>query len=188
MYFFEDVFIKCPSCNGARYSPEVLKIAYRGKTIHDVLNMTVDESADFFSDNNTLSEDLTLLKEIGLGYIRLGQPATTLSGGEAQRLKICAEFGAKTKGDALYILDEPTVGLHMHDISKLINIIQKLVDRGNTVVVIEHNPDFIRTADWIIDIGPEGGDRGGNILFEGMPEDIVRSKISITGRYLAQLD
>jgi excinuclease ABC subunit A len=188
MYFFEDVFVKCPSCNGKRYGTEALKIAYRGKNIYDVLNMTIDEAAEFYSDNRKLSESLSLLRDIGLGYLRLGQPATTLSGGEAQRLKICSEFGTRTKGDTLYVLDEPTVGLHLDDTAKLINIIQLLVERGNTVVVIEHNIDFIKTADWIIDMGPEGGDRGGEIVFEGTPDAIRVSEKSVTGRYFNGLD
>jgi excinuclease ABC subunit A len=188
MYFFEDVFVKCPACDGTRYSTEALKISYKGKNIDDVLNMTIDEAAEFFSDNRKLSGSLSLLMDIGLGYLRLGQPATTLSGGEAQRLKICSEFGARTKDNTLYLLDEPTVGLHLHDTAKLINIIQLLVERGNTVLVIEHNVDFIKTADWVIDIGPEGGDGGGEIIFEGTPDAIRKSDMSVTGRYLNGLD
>ncbi|GBD98934.1 UvrABC system protein A [bacterium BMS3Abin07] len=184
MYFFEDVFVKCHACNGSRYSSEALGITYRGKTISDILNMTMEEASIFFSDIRNLSGHISLLLEIGLGYLLLGQPATTLSGGEAQRLRICAEFSSRTKNDTLYILDEPTIGLHLHDVAKLINIIRQLVDRGNTVVVIEHNPDFIKTADWIVDIGPGGGDRGGKIVFEGTPRTIINSKTSITGRYL----
>ncbi|MEE9524166.1 MAG: excinuclease ABC subunit UvrA [Thermodesulfovibrionales bacterium] len=186
MYFFEDVFVKCTACDGTRYSPEALKILYRGKNIHDILKMTIDEAAEFFSYNRKLFESLTLLRDIGLGYLRLGQPATTLSGGEAQRLKICSEFGARTKGSTIYILDEPTVGLHLHDTAKLINIIQMLIERGNTVVVIEHNMDFIKTADRVIDIGPEGGDGGGEIIFEGTPDAIRTSEKSVTGQYLTQ--
>jgi len=188
MYFFEDVFVTCPSCNGTRYSPEALAITFRGRNISDVLDMTVDEAAAFFSDIKGLSEGLALLQEMGLGYLRLGQPATTLSGGEAQRMKICAELGHRTRGHTLYILDEPTVGLHPHDVKKLIKILHMLVDRGHTVIVIEHNLDLIRTADWIIDLGPEGGDGGGEIVFEGPPGRIGKSRRSVTGRYLRGLD
>ncbi|UCG78248.1 MAG: excinuclease ABC subunit UvrA [Nitrospirota bacterium] len=188
MHFFEDVFVKCTSCNGTRYSNEALKVTYRDKTIHDVLNMTIEEASRFFSDDRRLEGSLKLLNDVGLGYLRLGQPATTLSGGEAQRLKVCAEFGSRSKGDTLYILDEPTVGLHMQDTAKLLHIIQKLVEAGNTVVIIEHNLDLIRTADWMIDLGPGGGDRGGRIVYEGPPEAASRSKRSETARYLAALD
>lgn len=184
MYFFEDTFITCPVCNGTRYSHEALRIAYRSKNISDILNMTIDGALRFFSDSPRIFETLSLLRDIGLGYLRLGQPANTLSGGEAQRLKICAELKKTTRGNTLYLLDEPTVGLHMHDISRLLDLIFMLIDRGDTVVVIEHNLDFIRSAEWIIDLGPEGGDRGGEIVFEGIPEKIMKSKTSITGRFL----
>ncbi|MGE5894514.1 MAG: excinuclease ABC subunit UvrA [bacterium] len=184
MFFFEDVFVTCPSCNGSRYTAEALRVTYRSKTIRDILEMTIDEAFDFFSEQPRVRETLSLLRDIGLGYLRLGQPATTFSGGEAQRLKICEEIAKKTKGATLYILDEPTVGLHMHDVSKLVDIIRLLVQRGDTVVVIEHNLDFVRTSDWIIDLGPEGGDRGGEIVFEGILEEIRKSDVSITGKYL----
>jgi excinuclease ABC subunit A len=184
MYFFEDVYVTCPACDGTRYSPEARRITYRGKTISEILEMTVNSAVEFFSDNSRITATLSLLRDIGLDYLRLGQAATTFSGGEAQRLKICDEIGKKTAGKTLYILDEPTVGLHIHDISKLVDIIRILVNRGNTVVVVEHNLDFIRTVDWIIDMGPEGGDRGGEIVFEGLVQDIKKSKSSITGQYL----
>ncbi|MGW8272787.1 MAG: excinuclease ABC subunit UvrA, partial [Thermodesulfovibrionales bacterium] len=188
MYFFEDVFVTCPSCNGSRYSAEALSVTFRSKTISDVLGMTVDQAYDFFADNQRIRETLSLMRDIGLGYLTLGQPATTFSGGEAQRLKICGEIAKKTRGATLYFLDEPTVGLHMHDVSKLISIVRLLVDRGDTVVVIEHNLDFIRAADWIIDMGPDGGDRGGEIIFEGATERLKHCPASVTGRFLRSID
>jgi excinuclease ABC subunit A len=183
MYFFEDLYVKCEECGGKRYRPEVLRVTYRGKNIDEVLNMTVDEATEMFSDIPQIKNKLLLMKDIRLGYLRLGQPATTLSGGEAQRLKICAEMGSAGKG-ILYILDEPTIGLHFRDIKALLDVFNRLVEAGNTVLVIEHNLDMIKAADWIIDLGPEGGDRGGMIIFEGTPDDIVKSKDSYTGKYL----
>ncbi len=183
MYFFEDLYVKCEECNGKRYRPEVLRVTYRGKNIDEVLNMTVDEAVEMFSDIPQIKNKLLLMKDIRLGYLRLGQPATTLSGGEAQRLKICAEMGS-VGTSFLYILDEPTIGLHFRDIKALLDVFNRLVEAGNTVLVIEHNLDMITAADWIIDLGPEGGDRGGMIIFEGTPEDIVKSKDSYTGKYL----
>lgn len=187
MYFFENLYITCEKCNGKRYRPEALRIQYRGKSIYDVLQMTAEEAAVLFADHPLILPKLNLMIETGLGYLRLGQPATTLSGGEAQRLKICAEIGTARKGSTLYILDEPTVGLHFADVRALLMILYRLVEAGNTVAVIEHNLDVIRAADWIIDIGPEGGDRGGQIVFAGMPGEIVRSDASLTGKYLAGL-
>jgi excinuclease ABC subunit A len=194
MYFFEDLYVKCEECNGTRYKPEALRVICRGKNIHDVLNMTVEEAVELFQDIAKIRNKLELMQDIGLGYLRLGQPATTLSGGEAQRLKICAELantssltGGKqhdTNRGFLYILDEPTVGLHFRDVRALLDILQKLVDTGNTVVVIEHNLDVIKAADWIIDLGPEGGDRGGTIIFAGRPEEIISVAKSYTGLYL----
>lgn len=189
MYFFEDLYIKCEECNGKRYKPEALRVTYHGKNINDVLSMTVDEAADFFSDVPQIQGKFSLMKDIGLGYIRIGQPATTFSGGEAQRLKICAELSQKTpnsKPGCLYILDEPTVGLHFSDVKALLNILQRLVDAGNSVLVIEHNLDVIQASDWIIDLGPEGGDKGGRIIFEGTPEQIIKARESYTGRYLKE--
>jgi excinuclease ABC subunit A len=183
MYFFEDLYVKCEECSGKRYRPEVLRVTYRGKNIDEVLNMTVDEAVEIFSDIPQIKNKLLLMKDIRLGYLRLGQPATTLSGGEAQRLKICAEMGSVGKS-YLYILDEPTIGLHFRDIKALLDVFNRLVEAGNTVLVIEHNLDMIKAADWIIDLGPEGGDNGGLVIFEGTPEDIVKSKDSYTGRYL----
>jgi excinuclease ABC subunit A len=184
MYFFEDLYVKCEKCDGKRYRPEALRIIYRHKSIHDILNMTVEEACTLFADQPAIMTRLRLMMETGLGYLRLGQPATTLSGGEAQRLKICSEMGATVKGDYLYILDEPTVGLHFSDVQALLNILNRLVETGNTVVLIEHNLDIIKAADWIVDIGPEGGDKGGRIMFEGTPEDIVKAEGSYTGKYL----
>ncbi|MFI5294215.1 MAG: excinuclease ABC subunit UvrA [Thermodesulfovibrionales bacterium] len=184
MYFFEDLYIRCEKCDGKRYGPEALRIKYRNKNISDVLNMTVDEAYTFFSDQPKIRSQLQLLVDTGLGYLRLGQPATTLSGGEAQRLKICAEMGATGTRGLLYILDEPTVGLHFADVQALLDVLNRLVEAGNTVLVIEHNLDVVRVADWIIDLGPEGGDKGGSIIFEGTPAQIVKSKKSFTGEYL----
>lgn len=188
MYFFEDLYIKCEECGGKRYGPEALRVTYRGKSINDVLNMTVDEAIELFSEIPQIKMKLSLMEDIGLGYLRLGQPATTLSGGEAQRLKICAELGfsggARHAAPLLYILDEPTVGLHFRDVKALLDVLQKLVDAGNTVLVVEHNLDVIKASDWIVDLGPEGGDKGGEIIFEGTPKDIVKAKNSYTGKYL----
>ncbi len=211
MYFFEDLYIKCEECHGKRYKPEVLRVTYRKKNIDEVLNMTVDEAIELFETEHNIRNKLLLMKDIGLGYLRLGQPATTLSGGEAQRLKICAEMintsfslydnyvnANVAKGDQirnphekifkkgyLYILDEPTIGLHFTDIKALVCILRRLVRAGNTVLLIEHNLDVISASDWIIDLGPEGGDKGGEIIFEGTPEEIIHAKNSYTGMYLA---
>jgi excinuclease ABC subunit A len=186
MYFFEDLYVKCEECGGKRYKPEILTISYNGKNIYEVLNLTVDEAIPFFRGLSPLVNKLKLMASVGLGYLRLGQPATTLSGGEAQRLKICAELGVSKRRDYLYILDEPTVGLHPDDINKLLKVLNDLVDAGNTVLIVEHNPDVIKSADWIIDIGPEGGDQGGHIVAEGTPEKIARHKKSYTGKYLKE--
>jgi excinuclease ABC subunit A len=197
MYFFEDLYIKCEECNGKRYKPEALRVTCRGKNIDEFLNMTVDEAIELFPDIPKIKNKLLLMKDIGLGYLRLGQSATTLSGGEAQRLKICAEMESvrgitsslrqpiNTKG-FIYILDEPTIGLHFRDVKALLDILQRLVVAGNTVLVIEHNLDVIKASDWIVDLGPEGGDKGGKIIFEGTPEEIVNVKESYTGRYLKE--
>ena len=184
MYFFEDLYIKCEECGGRRYSPEALRVRYREKDISQVLEMTVAEAHDFFGEFPGVTEKLARLMESGLGYLSLGQPATTLSGGEAQRLKICAEFGESFRAGLLYVLDEPTVGLHHHDVEALLKMLGKLVERGNTVVVIEHNLDMVGAADWVVDMGPGGGDRGGRIIFQGPPEDILEEPRSYTGQYL----
>lgn len=184
MYFFENLFIKCEKCGGKRYKPDTLRIHYKGRSIHDILHLTVEEALTVFEDTPAIRSKLALMMETGLGYLQLGQSATTLSGGEAQRLKICSEMGSAGKGEYLYILDEPTVGLHFSDVNLLLGIINRLVDAGNTVLVIEHNLDVIKAADWIVDLGPEGGDKGGSILFEGTPDDIVNCRQSYTGQYL----
>ncbi len=184
MHFLPPVYVTCDVCKGKRYNRETLDILYKGKNIADVLDMTVDEAYEFFYNIPSLRRKLQLLKDVGLGYIKLGQPAPTLSGGEAQRIKLARELSKKESGRTLYLLDEPTTGLHMDDIKKLINVLQRLVDRGNTVIVIEHNLDVIKCADWIIDLGPEGGDRGGEVVAVGTPEDIARNEKSYTGKFL----
>ena len=187
MYFFEDIYATCDACDGKRFKPSVLSIRYRGKTIHDVLQMTAEDALGFFSGSPKLTEKLHLLTSIGLGYLRLGQAATTLSGGEAQRLKIAAELKGSSTKNGLYIMDEPTTGLHVEDIKKLLAMLQKLVTSGNTVVVVEHNLDVLKSADWIIDLGPEGGSAGGQIVAEGRPEQVAKVTESHTGRFLAPL-
>ena len=184
MYFFEDLYVICDKCEGRRYRHDVLKIRYKGKNISDVLGMTVHEALEFFKGCEPLLESLALLDDVGLGYLRLGQPATTLSGGEAQRLKICSEIWRRDARDILYLLDEPTTGLHFDDINKLINVFNRMTDKGNTVVIIEHNMDVIKSADYIIDLGPEGGERGGEVIAEGTPEEVAKNRRSYTGRFL----
>jgi excinuclease ABC subunit A len=184
MQFLPDVHVTCDECKGKRYNSETLNIKYRGKTISEVLDMTVDEALEFFHIIPAVERKLQTLHKVGLGYIRLGQAATTLSGGEAQRIKLAAELSKKDTGNTLYILDEPTTGLHFADVSKLLNVLDTLVNLGNTVIVIEHNLDVIASADWIIDLGPEGGDGGGRIVVAGTPEDVARNETSYTGRYL----
>ena len=195
MYFFEDMYAPCEICEGKRFKPEVLAIRYRGQTISEVLSMTVDEALSFFTGTPKLQERLHLLSSIGLGYLRLGQSATTLSGGEAQRLKIAAELTMnghrhrQSRGQSpgmLYIMDEPTTGLHVDDVKKLLAVLHKLVNAGNTLVVVEHNLDIIQSADWVIDLGPEGGAAGGHIVAEGRPEQVAKIEASHTGRFLAQ--
>ena len=187
MHFLPPVYVPCDVCKGKRYNRETLDILYKGKNIADVLDMTVDEAYEFFENVPVIKRKLQLLRDIGLGYIRLGQPATTLSGGEAQRIKLARELSKKESGRTLYLLDEPTTGLHMDDVKKLIDILQRLVERGNTVVVIEHNLDVIKCADWVIDLGPEGGERGGYVVAVGTPEDIAQNPNSYTGQYLQKL-
>jgi excinuclease ABC subunit A len=187
MYFFEDVYVSCQECEGRRYRPEVLGVKLRGRNISDVLQMTVDEAVDFFAVQNGLARRLHTLAAVGLGYLRLGQAATTLSGGEAQRLKIAAELGARPTGEMLYILDEPTTGLHLDDVKKLLGVLNRLVDAGNTVLVVEHHLDVIKSADHVIDLGPEGGEEGGEIVAEGPPETIAQTPGSYTGKFLAEV-
>jgi len=187
MQFLPDVYVECTECRGKRYNKEALEIHYRGKTIADILDMTVEEGRRFFVDQPLIYEKLSVLHEVGLGYVRLGQPATTLSGGEAQRVKLATELARRATGKTLYILDEPTTGLHFDDIQRLLQVLQALVDKGNTVLVIEHNLDVIKCADWVLDMGPDGGIRGGEIVAEGTPEDLKKNKKSLTGKYLQDL-
>ncbi len=184
MHFLPDVYVPCEVCGGKRYNRETLEVTYKGKNIYDVLNMTVDEACDFFQNVPSILRKIETLKEVGLGYIRLGQPSTTLSGGEAQRVKLATELSRRSTGKTVYILDEPTTGLHFADVHKLVEILQRLSDGGNTVIVIEHNLEVIKTADYIVDIGPEGGDGGGTIVMAGTPEEIAQCKESYTGKYL----
>ena len=187
MHFLPDVYVPCEVCKGARYNRETLEVKYKGKTIADVLDMVVDEAVEFFRNVPRIARKLKVIQDVGLGYIKLGQPATTLSGGEAQRVKLATELSRRSTGKTIYILDEPTTGLHTADIHKLLGILQRLVDGGDTVIVIEHNLDVIKTADHIIDLGPEGGDQGGTIVAEGRPEDIIRVSESYTGQFLKPL-
>ena len=184
MHFLPDVYVPCEVCHGMRYNRETLDVKYKGKSIYDVLNMTVEEALEFFKNVPTIANKIRTLNDVGLGYVRLGQPSTELSGGEAQRIKLATELSKRSTGKTIYVLDEPTTGLHFDDVNKLVQILRKLSDTGNTVIVIEHNLDVIKTADWIIDLGPEGGDGGGTIIAEGTPEDVVKVKESYTGQYL----
>jgi len=187
MQFLPDVYVECDVCHGQRYQREVLEVHYNGKNISDVLNMTVEEALAFFKNIPAIHQKLATLFEVGLGYIKLGQPATTLSGGEAQRIKLATELSRRATGRTLYILDEPTTGLHFDDIKRLLTILQKLVDKGNTVIIIEHNLDVIKSVDHIIDLGPEGGNKGGEIIAQGTPKEVAKNKKSYTGKYLAEL-
>jgi excinuclease ABC subunit A len=187
MHFLPDVYVTCDVCKGRRYNRETLEIKFRDKSIAEVLALTVDEAVPYFSAQTRIHDRLRILQQVGLGYIALGQQATTLSGGEAQRIKLSKELARRATGRTLYILDEPTTGLHFEDVRKLLEVLHALVDQGNTVVVIEHNLEVIKTADWILDLGPEGGDGGGRIVAEGTPEDIVANPQSYTGRFLAPL-
>ena len=184
MYFLPDVYVECEECKGKRYNKEVLEIEYRGKNISDVLEMTVEEALDFFKNIPPIATKLKTLNDVGLTYIQLGQPAPSLSGGEAQRVKLATELSKKATGKTLYMLDEPTTGLHFDDIKKLLRVLGELVEKGNTVLVIEHEVNTIKNADWIIDLGPDGGNKGGEIVAEGEPSDIVKNKKSYTGQYL----
>jgi excinuclease ABC subunit A len=184
MHFLPDIYVPCDVCHGRRYNRETLEIQYKGKSIHEVLQMTVEQATEFFSAVPVLARKLQTLLDVGLGYIKLGQSATTLSGGEAQRVKLALELSKRDTGRTLYILDEPTTGLHFHDTDLLLRVLHRLRDHGNTVVVIEHNLDVIKTSDWVIDLGPEGGDGGGGVVAEGQPEEVARNAASHTGRYL----
>jgi excinuclease ABC subunit A len=187
MHFLPDVYVTCDVCHGSRYNRETLDIRYKGRNIAEVLGMTVEQAYEFFQNVTPVRSKLQALLDVGLGYITLGQSATTLSGGESQRVKLSKELSRRATGRTLYILDEPTTGLHFADTQKLLDMLNQLVDAGNTVVVIEHNLDVIKTADWIIDLGPEGGDRGGRIVAQGTPEDVVTVKESYTGQFLKRI-
>jgi excinuclease ABC subunit A len=186
MHFLPDVYVRCDICEGDRYNKETLSVKFKGKNISEVLNMTVEQALSFFDAIPTIKRKLKTLTDVGLGYIRLGQPATTLSGGEAQRVKLAKELSKMATGKTLYLLDEPTTGLHFHDVSLLLSVLQKLKSQGNTVVIIEHNLDVIKNSDWIIDIGPEGGKNGGEIIAQGTPEEIMKVKKSYTGLFLKE--
>ena len=185
MLFLPDVYVECEVCKGQRYNKETLEVTYKGKNIYQVLDMTIDQAKEFFKNIPKIHRTLNILSDVGLGYVKLGQPATTLSGGESQRVKLAAELRKISTGRTVYILDEPTVGLHFEDVKKLVDVLHKLVDKGNTVIVIEHNMDIIKNADYIIDLGPEGGEEGGYIVAEGTPEDVATVKESHTGRFLS---
>jgi excinuclease ABC subunit A len=187
MHFLPNVYVTCEQCKGRRYNRETLEIKYRGKSIADVLDLTVDQALPLLENFPPIANKLRTLQDVGLGYIELGQSATTLSGGEAQRVKLSKELSRRGTGRTLYILDEPTTGLHFADTHKLLDVLNKLVDQGNTVVIIEHNLDVIKSADYVIDLGPEGGGGGGRIVAEGTPEDVARCRESFTGRFLAEI-
>ena len=187
MHFLPDVYVPCEVCKGKRYNRETLEVKYKGKSIYDVLNMTVEEALTFFENVPSIYRKIQTLYQVGLSYIRLGQPSTTLSGGEAQRIKLATELSRKSTGKTIYILDEPTTGLHFADVHKLTEMLQKLVENGNTVIVIEHNLDVIKTADYIIDMGPEGGDGGGTVVAQGTPEEVAECPQSYTGYYVKRV-
>jgi excinuclease ABC subunit A len=187
MQFLPDIYVPCDVCHGRRYNRETLQVRYKGKTIAEVLDMTVSEAMEFFANIPRIQNKLETLHDVGLGYIRLGQPAPTLSGGEAQRVKLSRELSKRATGQTLYVLDEPSVGLHAADVDKLIAVLHRLVDAGNTVVIIEHHPDIIKVADWIIDLGPEGGEAGGEIMSAGTPEQLAQVEASYTGNLLKRV-
>ena len=184
MYLLPNIYIKCNECNGKRFNDETLSICYKNKNIFQILNMTVEEALKFFKNHPSIKRKLDTLMDVGLGYIKLGQSATTLSGGEAQRIKLSAELSRVITGRSIYILDEPTTGLHFEDIKLLLKVLHNLVERGNTVIIIEHNMDVIKSSDWVIDMGPEGGDKGGEIIGIGSPEELIKNRNSVTGKYL----
>jgi excinuclease ABC subunit A len=187
MHFLPDVYVKCDVCKGERFNEATLEAKYKGKSIADCLDMTVEEALELFENIPKIKNILLTLYDVGLGYIQLGQPATTLSGGEAQRVKLSAELARRATGKTLYILDEPTTGLHFADVDKLIAVLQRLVNKGNTVIVIEHNLEIIKSADFIIDLGPEGGDKGGELVAAGSPEELIRASRSYTGEFLRKV-
>jgi excinuclease ABC subunit A len=186
MNFLPDVYVECDTCGGKRYNRETLEVRFKGKSINDVLNMNISQSIEFFENIPSIYHKLKTIKDVGLGYISLGQASTTLSGGEAQRVKLAAELSKKDTGKTLYLLDEPTTGLHFDDVRVLMDVLNKLVDRGNTIIVIEHNMEVIKMADYIIDIGPEGGERGGRIIAQGTPEEIAAQKEGYTSSFLKE--
>ena len=187
MHFLPDVYVPCEVCKGKRYNKETLQVMYKGKNISDVLEMTVEEACEFFANIPSIYSKLKTILDVGLGYIKLGQPAPTLSGGEAQRVKLATELSKRSTGRTIYVLDEPTTGLHTYDVSKLIDMLNRLVDAGNTVVVIEHNLDVIKVADYIVDLGPEGGDGGGKLVACGTPEKVAECEKSFTGHFLKKI-
>ncbi|MET0801221.1 MAG: excinuclease ABC subunit A, partial [Actinomycetota bacterium] len=187
MHFLPDVYVTCEACKGKRYNRETLEVKYKGRSIADVLEMSVDEAVEFFRHIPPIMRHMQTLSDVGLGYVKLGQPAPTLSGGEAQRIKLSSELHKRATGNTLYVLDEPTTGLHFEDVRKLLAVLQRLVSTGNTVIVIEHNLDVIKTADWLIDLGPEGGDQGGTVVAVGTPESVAAEPASHTGRFLAEV-
>ncbi|NDC51860.1 MAG: ATP-binding cassette domain-containing protein, partial [Actinobacteria bacterium] len=187
MNFLPDVYVPCEVCHGARYNRETLEVHYKGKTIAEVLDMPIEKAVEFFESIPSIHRYLKTMLDVGLGYVRLGQSAPTLSGGEAQRVKLATELQRRSTGRTIYVLDEPTTGLHFEDVNKLLHVLQRLVDTGNTVIVIEHNLDVIKSADWVIDMGPDGGDKGGTIIAEGTPEQVAKNKSSYTGKFLAEI-
>jgi excinuclease ABC subunit A len=187
MHFLPDVYVPCEVCKGARYNRDTLDIEFKGRNIAEVLDMPCEEAVHFFANQPVIARHMQTLVDVGLGYVRLGQPAPTLSGGEAQRIKLSSELSKRSTGRTVYILDEPTTGLHFEDIRKLLNVLSRLVDQGNTVLVIEHNLDVIKSADWVVDLGPEGGDGGGSVVVEGPPERVAKTPESYTGQFLAPL-
>jgi excinuclease ABC subunit A len=187
MHFLPDIYVPCEVCGGARYNRDTLEVTFRGKTIADILELSCEEALGFFAHQPPIARHMQTLVDVGLGYIRLGQPAPTLSGGEAQRVKLASELSRRSTGHTLYVLDEPTTGLHFDDVRKLLDVLSRLVDQGNTVIVIEHNLDVVKSADWVVDLGPEGGDRGGSIVAAGTPEEVAAADGSYTGEVLAPL-
>ncbi|HEX6310569.1 MAG TPA: excinuclease ABC subunit UvrA, partial [Acidimicrobiia bacterium] len=185
MHFLPDVYVPCEVCKGARYNRDTLDITFKNKNIAEVLDLSIEEALEFFANQPTIARQLQCLYDVGLGYVRLGQPAPTLSGGEAQRVKLASELGKRATGRTVYILDEPTTGLHFEDVRRLLGVLMRLVESGNTVLVIEHNLDVVKSADWLIDLGPEGGDAGGRVIAEGPPEQVAKTPESHTGRFLA---
>ena len=184
MHFLPDVYVPCEVCDGARYNRDTLDVHFKGKNIADILNMPCEEALEFFENQPPIVRHMQTLVDVGLGYVRLGQPAPTLSGGEAQRVKLASELAKRSTGHTMYILDEPTTGLHFEDVNKLLTVLSRLVDQGNTIVVIEHNLDVIKSSDWIIDLGPNGGDGGGMVIAEGTPEKVAKTQASFTGEFL----